>query len=665
MTQANISPSLAAPVNHQGKSEKPLIQLRGITRSYQTGAITTQVLHGIDLDIHAGEFVAIVGASGSGKSTLMNILGCLDKPTEGQYWLRGEKVAEMSADRLAQLRRESFGFVFQQYNLLAGVSALANAKLPANYTRASAQEQEERATQLLTRLGLEDRTHHKPRELSGGQQQRVSIARALMNGGDVILADEPTGALDSTSSKEVMALLKQLSDEGHTIILITHEPSIAANADRIIEIKDGNIIKDTINDHAKDKVPYAKPSLEHKSPSWLQNTLRSIGTAFTSLRTNIFRTALTLLGIVIGVAAVISMLAIGQGAQKEVVDRISAMGSNLLTVFPGAANMRGRWSVATLVPEDVDAINELPYILAAVPELTTSATLRRQGFDKQASINATYASFPLAKQWQVVDGSFFTPEDEALYATVAVIGQTVRKELFPDRDPLGEVMLVNNVIFRVIGVMEEKGSTPWGQDQDDVVFVPFSTGSLRLIGQRHLRNVTVAVTSSQADIMQQAQENVRNLLLERHGTEDFTIRNMASIIESATETQNTMTVLLGVIAVISLVVGGIGVMNIMLVSVTERTREIGIRMAVGAKPGLIKQQFLIEAVTVSLIGGLLGVGIGLTVNWILASLGKTVVYSTTPIILAFGCAFLIGLIFGYIPARKASQLDPVQALMSE
>lgn len=646
-------------------TQQPLIRLRGVTRSYQTGPVLTQVLHGLDIDVYPGEFVAIIGSSGSGKSTLMNILGCLDKPTSGDYWFRGEKVADMSADRLAQLRRESFGFVFQQYNLLSGVSAQANAELPANYTRATRAEQEGRATALLTRLGLADRTHHKPNELSGGQQQRVSIARALMNGGDVILADEPTGALDSASSAEVMALLKQLSEEGHTIILITHEAEVAAHADRVIELKDGHILSDKIAEHAKPEERQAKPSLEHKAPSWVQSTWRSLATALNSLRTNIFRTALTLLGIVIGVAAVISMLAIGQGAQQEVVDRISAMGSNLLSVYPGAPNMRGRWQVATLVPEDVDAINQLPNILAAVPELTGSRTLRREGYDKEAQVNATYADFTVARQWELSQGSFFTKEDEELYATVAVIGETVRKQLFPDRNPLGEVMLIHNVLFRVIGVMEERGATPWGQDQDDVVFVPYSTGSLRLFGQRHLRNVTVAAATSDAKVMQTVQDDVHALLLERHGVEDFMIRNMASIIETATETQNTMTVLLGVIAVISLVVGGIGVMNIMLVSVTERTREIGIRMAVGAKPSLIQQQFLIEAVTVSLIGGALGVAIGLAVTWILASLGTAVVYSTAPVVLAFGCAFVIGLVFGYVPARKAAQLDPVQALMNE
>ena len=659
---ANQASKQAASGNEN--SREPMIKIRNLTKSYQTGPINTQVLHGINIDINAGEFVAIVGSSGSGKSTLMNILGCLDKPTTGEYYFQGQSVADMNVDQLASLRRSAFGFVFQQYNLLGGATAVANAELPAGYTSMGSEQRHERAEQLLTRLGLEDRMHHKPSELSGGQQQRVSIARALMNGGEIILADEPTGALDSQSGKEVMALLKDLSAQGHTIILITHDHEVAAHADRVIELKDGHILSDT---RTKEQGAHVAPPQGPGAgqPGALLDAGRSVITAFTALRQNIFRTALTLLGIVIGVAAVISMLAIGQGARQDVVDRISAMGSNLLTVFPGAPNQRGRWSVATLVPEDVDAINELPDILAAVPELTGNRTLRRAGFDKEAQVNATYHMFPVARQWDVAYGSFFTQEDEDLYATVAVIGKTVATQLFPDRDPLGEVMLINNVLFRVIGVMSERGASPWGQDQDDVVFVPYSTGSLRLFGQRFLRNVTVAVESSDPVIMQRANDAVHSLLLERHGVEDFQIRNMASIIETATETQNTMTLLLGVIAVISLVVGGIGVMNIMLVSVTERTREIGIRMAVGARGAQIRMQFLVEAVTVALLGGLIGVGLGLGITWIISSLGNSVVFAAGPVIMAFGCAFLTGLIFGYVPARKAAQLDPVQALASE
>lgn len=649
------------------QASTPLIRLRGLTKSYQTGEVVTQVLHGVDLDIEAGEFVAIMGSSGSGKSTLMNILGCLDKPSSGDYWFRGHAVATLSHDELAALRRDAFGFVFQNYNLLAAADAVGNVELPAVYSGTPAHERHQRASDLLTQLGLGERLDHRPGQLSGGQQQRVSVARALMNGGDIILADEPTGALDSQSGKDVMEILAQLSAAGHTVILITHDPEVAEHADRLIEIKDGHIVSDTRKPASATSVQANKAKPKLTPPRGNASLLNDLGEAFTtagrSLRANVFRTMLTLLGIVIGVASVISMLAIGQGAQQEVVNRIGAMGSNLLTVFPGAPNQRGRWNVATLIPEDVDAIQEIPNVLTAVPELTGSRTLRRAGFDQEAQVNATYATFPLARQWQVSAGSFFTEEDEQLFTTVAVIGKTVAQQMFPQSDPLGEFLLINNVLFRVIGVMEERGASPWGQDQDDVVFVPFSTGSLRLFGQRFVRNVTVAIDNT--DFMHETHQQVHQLLLERHGMEDFTIRNMASIIEAQTETENTMTLLLGVIAVISLVVGGIGVMNIMLVSVTERTREIGVRMATGARRLHIMQQFLIEALTVSLLGGVLGVVIGVGATAIISSLGTSVHYAVLPVALAFSCAFLTGLVFGYLPARKASRLDPVQALSSE
>lgn len=648
------------------KPDTALISLRGIRKSYQSGELSTEVLHGLDLDIQAGQFVAIVGSSGSGKSTLMNILGCLDRPTSGDYLFRGHNVASLDADELAALRRDAFGFVFQNYNLLGGADALNNVELPAIYAGQAAGERRARATELLTQLGLAERLHHTPGQLSGGQQQRVSIARALMNGGDIILADEPTGALDSQSGTEVMALLKKLSQAGHTIILITHDAEVAAHAERVIEIKDGHIVSDARNAEGSDEAgrkaaPKATPA-RPKSPIF-NDLQEALWTAFRSLRANVFRTMLTLLGIVIGVASVISMLAIGQGAQQEVVDRISAMGSNLLSVFPGAPNQRGRWSVASLVPADADAIAELPNVLTAVPELTGSQTLRRAGYDQQTTVNATYASYPLARNWVPAQGTFFSLEDEANTATVAVIGYTVARQMFPDRDPLGEFLLVNNVLFRVIGVMQERGASPWGQDQDDVVLVPFSTGSLRLFGQNFVRNITVAIDDTSR--MHETHAQVHQLLLDRHGVEDFSIRNMASIIETQTETENTMTILLGVIAVISLVVGGIGVMNIMLVSVTERTREIGVRMATGARRLHIMQQFLIEALVVSLAGGVLGVLIGLAATLIIERLGTPVLYAAAPVVLAFGCAFLTGLLFGFLPARKAAQLDPVEALANE
>lgn len=640
-----------------------LIELKGITKTYQQGDIQTQVLHGIDLTIEEGEFVAIMGASGSGKSTLMNILGCLDKPSHGEYIFKGSDVSGFDADGLAQLRREAFGFVFQSYHLLSGLTAVENVEMPATYSELSASQRRERASRLLAQLGLDQRLDFKPKQMSGGQQQRVSIARALMNGGQIILADEPTGALDSQSGKEVMALLKELSAQGHTVVLITHDADVAKHAQRQIEILDGKIIADTGTGSLKPEKKPLSQVVTHGSSSLADEINVGLKTAVRSLSSNVFRTVLTLLGIVIGVASVISMMAIGDGAKQEIVDRISAMGSNLLLVRPGGPNQRGgRWSVASLVPADVDALNELDNLLA-IPELTGSYTLRYDEEDLSAEVNATSYRFPEAKQWPAVKGTFFDAEDEQTYSTVAVVGKTVAEKLFADKNPLGEYIIINNILFQVIGVMQERGASSMGSDQDSVVFVPYTTGSLRIMGQTFLRNVTIAVLNN-AD-MTAAQEAAHNLLLSRHGTEDFSIFNMASLIDTVSETQNTMTFLLASIAAISLLVGGIGVMNIMLVSVTERTKEIGIRMATGARTRHILQQFLIEALVVSALGGIIGVILGLAATALIGSLGTPIAYSALPVLIAFACAFFTGLIFGFLPARKAAQLDPVTALSAD
>lgn len=644
-------------------ASRPLIELRGITRSFGEGELAVPVLKGIDLKIYPGEFVAIMGPSGSGKSTLMNILGCLDQPTLGEYWYDGRDVSALSRDDLALLRREAFGFVFQSYNLLPGMTARENVEIPAIYAGRAPAQRRERAEKLLTELGLGERLTHRPNQLSGGQQQRVSIARALMNGGQVIFADEPTGALDSKSSKEVIRLLTELSGKGHTVILITHDQDVADVARRQIHIADGEVVRDTgRDDSATDSSSAIEASRHGVVLSDWQEALKS---AMRSLHSNLFRTALTLLGIVIGVASVITMLAIGEGARKDVVDRISTMGSDLLLIRPGGPDQRGgRWSVTTLTPEDYRAINEVEGVLAAIPELTGSQTLRYFNLDHRAEINATSYQFPVARQWPVIEGTFFSEQDELNYAAVAVLGKTTADTLFPGESPLGKHLMVNNVLFQVIGVMGEKGASPMGQDQDDVVLVPYTTGSLRIFGQTHLRNITVAVAD--LDRMSEIEAIIHETLLARHGgIEDFTIRNMASLIDTISETQNTLTWLLGSIAAISLLVGGIGVMNIMLVSVTERTREIGIRMATGARAWNILQQFLTEAWLVSAIGGLIGVALGITATQLIGSFGTPVHMTVLPMVLAFSCAFATGLIFGFLPARKAAHLDPVHALASE
>lgn len=650
------------PTPREGST--PLIELRGVTKTYRNGELATQVLHGVDLQIFEGEFVAIVGASGSGKSTLMNILGCLDKPSTGSYRFLGRDVSVLDRDELARLRREDFGFVFQSYHLIATADAAENVEVPAMYSALPAGERHARARTLLEGLGLGERLHHRPSQLSGGQQQRVSIARALMNGGRIILADEPTGALDSKSGADVMRLLKELSEQGHTVILITHAREVADHAQRVIEVRDGRIVADPgPPQRTPSQTAYRSP-VQHDDGTHLGDAVEAAKMALRSLRANVFRSILTLLGIVIGVGSVIAMLAIGDGAKQEVLNRISAMGSNLMLVRPGAPNQRGFSSTATLVVGDVGAIDAMPNVLAAVPEQTSNVTLRFGNADYSSSVNGTSWKFPLARQWPVAEGTFFTEDDERSNATVAVLGRTVARALFADgSSPIGQYILVNNLLFQVVGVMSERGASPMGSDQDDVVFLPYATSSLRLSGQRFLRNVTVAVEDvSRIDDTQAA---VEALLLERHGVVDFQIRNMASIIQATEQTQNTLTLLLGSIAAISLLVGGIGVMNIMLVSVTERTREIGIRMATGARERNILQQFLIEAMVVSAIGGAVGVVGGLGVAALIESFGTPIQYALAPVVLAFGCAFGTGLVFGFLPARKAAQLDPVVALSAE
>jgi macrolide transport system ATP-binding/permease protein len=649
----------------------PLIDLKGVSRTDVTdGGVEVHALREIDLAIYPGEFIAIMGQSGSGKSTLMNILGCLDRPSGGTYLFAGRDIQSFDADGLAWLRREAFGFVFQSYNLLAAETAKENVAVPGIYAGLSASARSVRAESLLTTLGLGERLGHRPNQLSGGQQQRVSIARALMNGGNVILADEPTGALDSQSGAEVMALLEDLARKGHTVILITHDAEIARHADRIVELGDGRVVRDTGRDAGaadpKHNERLRELFLSRRASPLLGGIGEAVRMALRSLHANLFRTVLTLLGIVIGVASVVAMLAIGQGVQSGVIDRISAIGTNMLVLQPARAQNQRRNLPSTLAFADADAIVEnVPNVLYSLPEIQNNQVVRWGNADYQTRVTATSEVLTKARNWPLARGVFFTRQDSDEYEAVAVLGATAYEELFDEgQDPLGEWVLIGTTPFQVIGVLTRKGGSG-GQDQDDAVYVPLKTGALRLFGEKFARQIMVAVD----DIgrIKDTQEHLRGFVTALHGgLEDFRIVNSAELLETVAATQNQFRLLLASIGGIALLVGGIGVMNIMLVSVTERTREIGVRMATGARQNDILAQFLAEAIVVTAIGGLIGVGLGVGVGFLIEAWSDVnVVFSSEPMLLAFGCAAATGVIFGFAPARKAARLDPVVALSNE
>ncbi len=659
----------------QTHSSQPLLEVSDLTREFPAGEGTVQILKGINLKIYAGELVAIVGQSGSGKSTLMNILGCLDKPSAGSYKVNGRETRQLEPDELAQLRREYFGFIFQRYHLLGDLNASGNVEVPAIYAGVDSQLRQQRSAELLSELGLEERLHHRPSQLSGGQQQRVSIARALMNGGDVILADEPTGALDKNSGVEVMRILRELNAKGHTIILVTHDLNVAKNATRIIEISDGNIISDRAN------VPEnADSHLEHqtlqRTPQKKTSAWRSffdrLGEAFRmallAMNAHRMRTFLTMLGIIIGIASVVSVVALGNGSQKQILENISSLGTNTITVYQGRGfgdNSRAS-QVKTLVPADADALAEQPYVDGVSPSANTSVTLRYKDTEASATVNGVSADFFYVRGMNFKSGQPFDKNSVTQRAQDVVIDTNTEKTFFADgANPVGQVLLLGSVPSRIIGVIDAQQGFMGNSDSLNV-YLPYSTVMSRMLGQSNVRSIIVRIKD---EYPSSAAENaILTLLEQRHGAQDVFTQNSDSIRETIQQTTATMTLLISAIAVISLVVGGIGVMNIMLVSVTERTQEIGVRMAVGARQSDILQQFLIEAILVCLLGGVLGVLLSLGIGQIIGHFAKGIIemsYSTTSIVAAFVCSSLIGIVFGFLPARNAAQLDPVAALARE
>lgn len=675
---------------------KPIMELNGIIREFAAGEQTIRILHGIDLTIYQGEMVAIIGQSGSGKSTLMNILGCLDKATAGEYLIFSKSVKQLDADELAKLRREHFGFIFQRYHLLGDIDARDNVAVPAVYAGMDNKVRAQRAEQLLTDLGLGDKVHNRPSQLSGGQQQRVSVARALMNGGDVILADEPTGALDSKSGKDVLQILNNLNAQGHTVIMVTHDPSIAEQAERVIELKDGHVIADYRNEHFKrsngsereisdidtpDKATSApvtttealsSPSsaLHKKQKSRFGSLIDRLSEAFRmsilAMRAHKMRTLLTMLGIIIGIASVVSVVGLGQGSQQQILSNISSLGTNTITVIDGYpyGDPRRRYNDDNLTPDDAKAVADQPYVVSVSPQLDTSASVRYRNVQESASISGVGSGYLEVTGEKLALGQGFDEQSISLRMQDVIIDDNAKGTFFPDlENPIGEVLLIGNVPGRVIGVLEPKDNAFSRSSDSPTIYMPYTTMMSRIVGGENIDRFVVLIDNQ---ISTSAAESAISELIEgRHGADDFRTQNSDSIRQTIESTTNTMTLLISSIAIISLVVGGIGVMNIMLVSVTERTNEIGVRMAVGARQSDIMQQFLIEAVLVCILGGGLGVLLAFLIGEGINSIGSdsfSVIYSPTSIIAAFACSTLIGVVFGFLPARNAAKLNPVEAL---
>ncbi len=648
--------------------DAPLLRVRGIRREFAAGEQTLVVLDGIDLDIRAGELVAIVGQSGSGKSTLMNILGCLDRPSAGAYQIAGRETAQMSPDELAELRREHFGFIFQRYHLLTDLTALGNVEVPAIYAGMPAATRHARAAELLARLGLGERLQHLPGELSGGQQQRVSIARALMNGGTVIFADEPTGALDTHSGQEVMKILGELHAEGHTVVLVTHDMAVAEHAQRIIEIRDGRIV----NDRATGRLLLAgapATALPQRSEGSGWQAMRDrFGEAFRmalrAMNAHRMRTFLTMLGIIIGIASVVAVVALGTGARQAILSNISSLGTNTIEIYPGSGfgDVHAA-QVETLTPGDSMALAGQPFVDSATPGVASSGTTQRGNRSANVQMQGVSEQYFRVHGLKLGEGAFFGPPAVAGYQQVVVIDANTRARFFAaQEDPIGQTLLLGNVPVRVVGVVK-KDAGAVGDASLLRVWLPYTTTMARMLGQSHVSSITVRV--SDAISMEVAERAIGRLLARRHGSTDFYMSNNAQIRQSIEQTTGILTMMISSIAAIALVVGGIGVMNIMLVSVTERTREIGVRMAVGARRSDILQQFLIESVLVCLLGGMLGIGVALALGAALelANVGFSLVFSANSILAAFACSSLIGIGFGFLPARRAAQLDPVEALV--
>jgi len=644
----------------------PLLSIKNITKVYNIGDNRLDILKGINLTVEEGEFVAIMGPSGSGKSTLMHILGLLDRPTDGVYEIYGENVLKFNDNQTAFLRSKIIGFVFQQYNLLNKMTAADNVALPMVYS--GGKNRKEKAQKLLGEVDLSDRIEHKPTQLSGGQQQRVAIARSLVNDPKIIFADEPTGNLSSKQSNEIMQILTDLNKKGISVILVTHEPDIAKWADRLIMIKDGQVLSDTVQ-KKKEKKKVSEPLKIKKESSHLSMAefAENFFSAIRAIISNKTRSILTMLGIIIGVASIISMLALGSGAQKALEQQITSMGTNLLYLMPGRISLGGvSGTVARRIYlKDVDALAENTELVKNIdPNVSGSVQVVYGNKNTNTSITGATPVYQYLQNSVPQYGRFFTKSENENLSKVCVIGTTVVKNLFGNENPVGKYIKINRKQFRVIGILPVKGAQGY-RDGDDMIIVPLNTAMKRLLGTNYVSSVAVEVQDGK---MSETETYLLKTMLERNKltseqADAFRIRNMSDMIQMLTSTTQTMTMLLGAVAGISLIVGGIGIMNIMLVSVSERTREIGLRKAIGATKTAVLLQFLIESSVLSLLGGILGVSLGVGISVIVSKVaGWATFISSFSVILSVGFSAFVGIIFGLWPAKKASELSPIEAL---
>lgn len=638
-----------------------LIEIEKLNKYFGTGENQAHILKDINLSIDQGDFVAIIGASGSGKSTLMNIIGCLDTASSGVCRIDGKETIAMNADELSDLRQRKFGFIFQRYNLLAALNANENVALPAVYAGMLARERKARADALLDKLGLKEKTQNRPNQLSGGQQQRVSIARALMNGGEIILADEPTGALDSKSGETVLEILKDLHREGHTIIMVTHDPNIAATASRVIEIKDGRIIKDERQQPYQHEQKLTKG--EYRAPRFWDQLVESFKMATSAIMAHKLRALLTMLGIVIGIASVISVVALGRGTQQQVLSNINSLGTNTMTIMNGTGFGDRRANLTkNLTVSDAELLNKQGFVDSTTPLSNLSATVIYGNTNVTGSVNGVGEQYLNVKGMKMVSGRFFNDSEVKEAAQVVVIDANTQKDLGIIAPVEGKVILVDKKPLKIIGLAEESNNM---HQTSLKLWTPYTTLMQRISGEKHIDSLTVKVKDEVES--QTAEKSVISLLSAKHGKKDFFIMNSDTIKQTITSTTNTLTLLISSIALISLVVGGIGVMNIMLVSVTERTKEIGVRMAIGAKQRNILQQFLIEAILICLLGGVIGILLAGTIITLFNTLGSNfkMLLSLESVVLAVFFSTLIGVVFGYMPAKNASKLNPIVALSQE